>query len=68
MSTKRYIAPYYLALPYIGLGDKKKALDWLEKAVEDHSWPLPYIKVEPKMDVLRSEPRFEKIIQRLKLA
>jgi serine/threonine protein kinase/Flp pilus assembly protein TadD len=68
MSTKRYIAPYYLSLPYIGLGDKQKALDWLEKAVEDHSWPLPYIKVEPKMDILRSEPRFEKIIQRLKLA
>jgi len=67
MATLRYIAPYFLALPWIGLGDKAKALDWLEKAADDRSWQLPYIGAEPKMDSLRSEPRFGNLMQRLKL-
>jgi tetratricopeptide (TPR) repeat protein/tRNA A-37 threonylcarbamoyl transferase component Bud32 len=67
MASQRYVAPYFLALPWIGLGDKAKALDWLEKAADDRSWQLPYIGAEPKMDSLRSEPRFGNLLQRLKL-
>ena len=68
LSKARYVAPYDLALVYVGLGDKAQALDWLEKAYEDHSHRLIFIKVEPRLDSLRREPRFQELLRRMNLA
>jgi serine/threonine-protein kinase len=62
-----YIAPYYFAAVYAGLGEKSDAIHWLEKAIEERTALdyLNYIKVEPKFDALRSDPRFQEILRRM---
>ena len=67
LSKQRYVAPYNLALIYASLGDKDNALEWLEKAYEDRSTLLVWIKVDPRLDNLRSEPRFKAVIKRMGL-
>ena len=53
--------PYCIALIYTGLDEKDRAFEWLQKACEEHSDWLMYLRVEPRLDSLRSDPRFEKI-------
>ncbi len=62
-----YVQPYLFALVYVGLGDHDQALDWLEKAYEARSDEMPMIKVDPAMDPLRSDPRFQSILHRMNL-
>ena len=68
IATKRYASPYFQALPHLGLGDLQKALDLLEQAAEDRSFPVIYIGVEPKLDPLRKEPRFLRLLTLVGLA
>jgi len=57
-SKKQYVSPFYVAVVYIALGKTKTAMDWMEKAFADHSNGLVFLKVEPELDPLRSNPRF----------
>lgn len=68
IAAKGYVAPCFLAGPYLGLGETDKALALLEQSVDpDHSWPVYYYGVETKLDPVRREPRFQKLITRLAL-
>ena len=67
LSKQRYVAPYYLALIYASLGEKGNALDWLERDYEDRSTQLIWIKADPRLDNLRSEPRFKAVVNRMGL-
>jgi hypothetical protein len=60
--------PYEFALVHMGMGDKDEAFACLEKALDDHSSWLIWIKTEPTFDLLRSDPRFAAIAHRLGLA
>jgi TolB-like protein/Flp pilus assembly protein TadD len=64
-SRKHYVAPSARALVYIGLGDKNRALDWLEKAYAELDWRLLYLKTDPLFDELRGEQRFTEILKRM---
>ncbi len=61
-SKQRYISPYWIAMIYACLGDKDNAFHWLNQAVKERSGSLVWIKVEPKLDRLRSDPRFAEFI------
>jgi Tfp pilus assembly protein PilF len=65
-SKTQYVSPYYLAIVYVGLGENEKAMDWLDKAFADRSNGLVFMKVEPELDNLRSDPRFTALQQRLR--
>lgn len=54
-----------MALVYAALGNNDKAFEWLEKSVERHEESLCNLKIDPKMDNLRSDPRFKKILKRI---
>ena len=58
IARKQYVSPYYLAIAYEGAGRNEEALGHLEKAFEDHSNGMVFLKVEPQLDALRSSPRF----------
>jgi TolB-like protein/Tfp pilus assembly protein PilF len=60
-----YLSGYWRAMLYTGLGCADEALDHLESACAQHDLWLVWLKMEPRFDVLRSEPRFEEIMQRL---
>jgi TolB-like protein/DNA-binding winged helix-turn-helix (wHTH) protein/Flp pilus assembly protein TadD len=66
-SKNQYVSPFYMALIHEGLGDTEKAMDWLDKAYQDRSNGLIFLKVDPELDSLRSNPRFKNLQQRLKL-
>lgn len=67
-SRDRYISPYTTGLIYASLGQTEKALDWLEKAYDDRFWMMAFLKVDPRWDPLRSQPRFIEIMRRSGLA
>lgn len=67
-SPQLYIPPYQTALVYAGLGQQDKAFDWLEKAFQERSWMMAFLKVDPRWDVLRSNPRFIDLLRRTGLA
>ncbi len=58
-------SPLTFASIYSRLGDKDQAFAWLEKAYEEHSGPLIYLKVSPDYDPLRSDPRFQSLLRRM---
>jgi TolB-like protein/DNA-binding winged helix-turn-helix (wHTH) protein/Flp pilus assembly protein TadD len=58
---------YQIADVYIGLGQQDQAFEWLEKAYEDRSGWLTWIAIEPKLDPLRSDPRFADLLRRMNL-
>ena len=66
-SKKQYVSPFYVAIVYVGLNENEKALDWLEKAYDDRSNGIVFLKVDPQLDPLRSNPRFRTLLQRLAL-
>ena len=57
-----------IALIHIALGDRDQALEWLERACDEHDHDLCLIKVDPRLDSLRAEPRFLTLLERVGLA
>jgi eukaryotic-like serine/threonine-protein kinase len=67
ISKQHYVSPYLIAVVYVGLGDKGQAFAWLDKAVQDRSFFLIWLKVEPLFDPLRGDPRFQELLRRMNL-
>jgi tetratricopeptide (TPR) repeat protein len=66
VAKKRYVSPYAFAVIHLGLGEKDQALDWLEKAARDYAGPyINLIKVDPYLDPLRGDPRFEALVSKI---
>jgi hypothetical protein len=62
------VSPYQLALVYAGLGEKERAFESLEKAKVERSTLLTYLKMDPRFDSLRPDPRFQDLLRRMGLA
>ncbi len=67
MSKHRYVSPYLFAIVYLGLGDKDQTFAWLDKAFQDRSFFLIWLKVEPLFDPLRDDSRFQDLLRRVGL-
>lgn len=65
--SKHEIGRYEIALVYAGLGDKNEAFAWLEEAYKTHSEGLTNLKIDPCLDPLRSDPRFDDLVHRVGL-
>jgi TolB-like protein/DNA-binding winged helix-turn-helix (wHTH) protein/Flp pilus assembly protein TadD len=66
-AKKSYVSPFDIALIYAALGEKNKAFALLDKAAAEHSTFLVYSKWEPRLDPLRSDPRFQILLRRIGL-
>jgi len=60
-----YVSPYNVALAHLGLGDKDESFAWLERAYAERDPVLAFINVEPTLDPLRSDPRFQDLLRRM---
>ena len=67
-SKQAYVSSLDIAIIYTALGDNETALDWLDRAHEERADHLAYIKVNPRLDPLRSEVRFASVLERMGLA
>jgi tetratricopeptide (TPR) repeat protein len=66
VSEKTALAPpYQVALIFANLGEKDKAFEWLERAMEEHSVQVMFLKVDPACDPFRSDPRFQNLLRRM---
>jgi len=65
-NLKYYIPPVQIAFVYAGLGDDEKVFEMLERAYNERSWELIFMREEPWFDYLRSDVRFKKLVARLK--
>jgi Flp pilus assembly protein TadD len=68
MRQKQYIQPYSFAIVHIGLGEKDEAFRLLNKAVDERSDELLFVRVDPALDPLRSDPRFAALLKRMGVA
>jgi serine/threonine protein kinase/tetratricopeptide (TPR) repeat protein len=66
-SQQTYVQPTWVGVIHIGLGEKDQAFDWLQKAYEDRSAWLVYLRVDPFFDPVRSDPRFIDLTRRVGL-
>jgi TolB-like protein/DNA-binding winged helix-turn-helix (wHTH) protein/Tfp pilus assembly protein PilF len=66
-SKSSYVSPFLLASIHLKLGDKQTALALLERAYKDHDWALIWANVSPRFDSLRTDPRFQSVLARMKL-
>src|SRR5438876_11605327 len=62
----RYVPSSLFAQAYIGLGEKNRALGWMERAYEEHDQGMVYIKAYPGLEALRSEPGLPALVRRMK--
>jgi tetratricopeptide (TPR) repeat protein len=65
--NKNGVGRYEIALIYTGLGKKQEAFQWLEAAYKAHDVGLIYLKIDPCLDPLRSDPRFDDLVHRVGL-
>jgi hypothetical protein len=65
LSNERHVPSLDIAQIYVGLGETDQALDWLQKALEERSGTLKFLRVEPRWDPLRSNPRFQDLMRRM---
>jgi tetratricopeptide (TPR) repeat protein len=66
IAKSQYVMSYHLALIYSALGEKEKAFAELETALNERDYLLPRVQVEPFLDPLRDDPRFQELIARLR--
>ena len=67
-SQQTYVQPMWIAVIHLGLGEKDQAFDWMQKAYEDRSAWLVYLKVDPLFDPVRGDARFADLLRRGGLA
>lgn len=63
-SKRRFVTSFDLAFVYAALGDRDRALQWLEKTYDERSLFVSWVKTWPLLDPLRSDPRFARVLEK----
>jgi TolB-like protein/tetratricopeptide (TPR) repeat protein len=63
----RYVSPVALIKLYAAMGDVDAGIEWLEQAYKERRGYLAYLKIEPELDPLRSDARFNRLLERMRL-
>ncbi|HZI87083.1 MAG TPA: protein kinase, partial [Pyrinomonadaceae bacterium] len=66
-TTKEYVSRAELAGLYVALGEREQALSALERAYTEHDLQMQFLGIDPHLDPLRSEPRFQELIRKVGL-
>jgi TolB-like protein/DNA-binding winged helix-turn-helix (wHTH) protein/Tfp pilus assembly protein PilF len=64
-STPEYISPLLIARVYVTLGEKEKALAWLQKGFDEYAGGMDWLKVDPALDPMRSDSRFQNLMRHM---
>jgi serine/threonine-protein kinase len=67
LAKQKYVAPHFFAGIHIALGENDKAIEYLEKSFEEHCHWLIYLHLDPSMDGLRDDARFQDLLRRVGL-
>jgi hypothetical protein len=64
-ASARYVSPFHLALIHTQLGERDKAFELLERANEERVFSMLLLRIDPRVDSLRNDPRFELLLPHL---
>ena len=64
-SAKRYVNPVHIAAVYSALGDSDRAIEWLERGYKEKSSWMKWISIEPQLERLRNDARFQNLVRRV---
>ena len=64
-AARGYVPSYYFALVHAGLGERDPALQYLERAYQERSTVLAYLRIDPRLAPLRDHPRFVALVRRM---
>ena len=67
MSKRRFVLSLWFAVVYVGLGDKDRAFESLEKGYDERDTSIFILKADYRMDPLRSDPRYHELLRRMGL-
>jgi TolB-like protein/Flp pilus assembly protein TadD len=67
LARTELVQPAYIAIVCAAVGERKEALKWLEKAYEQHSPAMTWLKTDPRFDTIRQEPEFQDLMRRVGL-
>ena len=67
LSGQSYVSAYHMAFLYLGLGDKDRAIEHLERACEERSSSMIALKADPVFDSLHTDARFQNLLRRVGL-
>jgi len=67
LAAREYVPSSAMALVQAGMGNKADALDWLDRAYQEHDFSIVFLQVAPWFDSLRGEARFDQLIRRMQL-
>jgi eukaryotic-like serine/threonine-protein kinase len=62
---KRYSCTYEVGVAYVAMGQNDEAFRWFQKALADRSDCMPLVKVDPRLDSIRSDPRYQELVRRV---
>jgi len=66
-STTQHVSSYHVAVIHIALGDMDEGINWLERAYVEQSPWIGYLGVDPRLDPVRTDPRFRSLLTKAKL-
>jgi len=67
IAADAYRPAFEIAKVYLALGERDRALDWLERAYDEHAHSMAFLKVDPQLEALHEDVRFEKLVARVGL-
>jgi len=67
LAGREYVPSSAFALVSAGIGDKAQALEWLDRAYQEHDFSLIFLEVAPWFESVRGEPRFAQLVRRMQL-
>jgi len=66
-ARSRYVSPVAQAQLYVTLEQRDLAFEWMDKAYQDRRGWLAYLRIEPMLDGVRNDPRFQRMLERMRL-
>ena len=65
LAMRRYVPAYEVALVHAALRERDRAMVWLERAYQERGGWLVYLRVDPRLDPLQSDARFQELLRRV---
>jgi DNA-binding winged helix-turn-helix (wHTH) protein/tetratricopeptide (TPR) repeat protein len=66
VAKRRFVTAYGVALVHAGMGDSEASLTWLDRAFAERSHWLVWLRLDPRFDHLRANPRFSELLDHIK--
>jgi tetratricopeptide (TPR) repeat protein len=65
LSRGRYVPPFFIGFSHLALGEADEGFEWLERAYRERDFYMIYLRVDPRLEPIRSDPRYGDLVRRM---